>query len=218
MYGKLSFFPFYPKDFCSDPKVEAMTTLQVGAYMLLLCKAWEENPVGTLPCDDTVLARYARMRPKEWLKNKDAVLQAFFQEGGRWHQKRMVAEYAKAQNTHLHKSEAGKKGNEVRWHSDRCAIARASDSNSDSDSSSEKKEVQEKEKPKRKPRPATAQECIDFCLSRGLTHNDGAALWEHWVGNGFTNDRRAMANWQAVASNWKRRGFFFPSLQPQPKR
>ena len=110
--GKLPYFAFYPKDFCFDSKVEAMTTLQVGAYMLLLCKAWHETPSGTLPCDDALLAKYARMKSREWLKNKDAVLQAFcFGEDGRWHQKRMEGEYAKAHSAHLRNSEAGKKGN-----------------------------------------------------------------------------------------------------------
>ena len=40
------YFPFYPDDFASDGKVEAMTTEEVGAYTLLLCKAWREDPPG----------------------------------------------------------------------------------------------------------------------------------------------------------------------------
>jgi uncharacterized protein YdaU (DUF1376 family) len=42
-------FMFYPDDFTSDGKVEAMTTEEVGAYLLLLCKAWREKPRQPFP-------------------------------------------------------------------------------------------------------------------------------------------------------------------------
>lgn len=118
MPGKPPYFPFYAKDFAADSRVEAMTTEQVGAYILLLCKAWNEDPPGSLPKDDTVLARWARLSPERWAEVRAGVLAAF-QCGSddRWHQKRMREEYAKLVRFFRSRSKGGKKGAEVRWHS-----------------------------------------------------------------------------------------------------
>lgn len=67
-------FQFYPDDFVSDGKVEAMTTEEVGAYILLICKAWREKPAATLPNDDRVLARWARLTPERWAECKAAAM------------------------------------------------------------------------------------------------------------------------------------------------
>ena len=91
------YFAFYPTDFANDFNVEAMSTLQVGAYMLLLCKAWQADPPASLPSDDAVLARFARVELAVWLEIKPGVLGAFkLDAGGRWHSKRLRSEYDKA--------------------------------------------------------------------------------------------------------------------------
>ena len=89
-------FLFYPDDFSSDGKVEAMTTEEVGAYILLLCKSWREKPPGSLPSDDPTLARWARLPLDRWLVCRPGVLAAYtFGTDSRWHQKRLRHEYDK---------------------------------------------------------------------------------------------------------------------------
>lgn len=89
-------FLFYPDDFSSDGKVEAMTTEEVGAYILLLCKSWREKPPGSLPSDDPTLARWARLTLDRWLGCRPGVLAAYtFGTDSRWHQKRQRQEYDK---------------------------------------------------------------------------------------------------------------------------
>jgi len=67
-----------------------MTTEQVGAHFLLICKAWFEDPPCTVPDDDVVLARWARLPLARWRKIKAGVLCAYYLgEDGRWHQKRL---------------------------------------------------------------------------------------------------------------------------------
>lgn len=102
------YFAFYPSDFTDDIKVEAMTAEQVGAYILLLCKAWQSDPPATLPADDRVLAKLARVSAETWDRIKAGVLAPFspFSSGGpeevlstpeqRLVQKRLAAEYDKA--------------------------------------------------------------------------------------------------------------------------
>ena len=116
-------FMLYVNDFCSDGIVEAMTTEQVGAYFLLLCKAWSEEPCGSIPDDDRVLARWSRLTPQRWSKCKAAVMLAFKQMAdGRWHQKRMKQEYRNMLAYRSGKSLAGKRGAESRWHSQDSAM------------------------------------------------------------------------------------------------
>lgn len=102
-------FLLYPDDFSSDGKVEAMTTEQVGAYFLLLCKSWREKPPGSIPNDDAVLARWARLTPDRWAECKAGVLAAWtISSDKRWHQKRLRAEYGKLMVIRRERSNAAK--------------------------------------------------------------------------------------------------------------
>jgi hypothetical protein len=69
-----------------------------------------------------------------------------------------------------------------------------------------------------KSRPHSFEELRDFVVGKlQLPINDAAALWEHWKGNGFTNNHKAMKDWRAVASCWERCNIFFPSRRLQKK-
>lgn len=110
------YFAFYPNDFAGDINVEAMSTLQVGAYMLLLCKAWQADPPASLPNDDSQLARFARVEAGVWAEIKSGVMGAFrFGSDGRWHSKRLRLEYDKALQLIKRRKLAGKSGAEARW-------------------------------------------------------------------------------------------------------
>lgn len=89
-----AFFAFYPADFANDIHVEAMSTLQVGAYVLLLCKAWQGDPPASLPDDDQILARFARVDAAVWGEIRAGVLAPFrLGTDGRLHSKRLRLEY-----------------------------------------------------------------------------------------------------------------------------
>jgi uncharacterized protein YdaU (DUF1376 family) len=127
------YFPFYVDDFSADENVEAMNTLEVGSYILLLCKAWKQEPRGTLPADDAVLARWARLIPSDWSAAKPRVLAAFrLGSDGRWHQKRMELEARKLRERNIKRSKAGKEGAAARWQTHAIANADAMRSQCDS--------------------------------------------------------------------------------------
>lgn len=150
---KFPYFPFYPRDFTSDSVVEAMTTEEVGAYTLLLCKAWHERPVGSLPDDQFLLARWSRLSAEDWARIRLMVLRPFaLGEDGRYHQKRMQEEHQKLMSMRRRRVSAGKKGGYATKRSrsnatgnatampqqmDGEAEARAYDSDSGSDSGSQ---------------------------------------------------------------------------------
>lgn len=137
--GRPHYFPLYVADFSNDHIVEAMTTEQVGAYTLLLCKAWMQEPGGSLPDNDEVLARWSRVSLDRWMKIKLGVLIAFKKQGDRWVQKRMTAEYAKAIAKSRSRARAGAVGGIMRAHqrSNCQANATSLPKQSDSDSNSE---------------------------------------------------------------------------------
>lgn len=116
MPARPPYFAFYPEDFAGDELVEAMSTTAVGAYILLLCKAWKSEPVGSLPDDDKVLAKLARVTPKVWEKIKHEVRSVFIVGlDKRLYQKRLVSEHKKAMELIERKSRGGEKGASARW-------------------------------------------------------------------------------------------------------
>jgi uncharacterized protein YdaU (DUF1376 family) len=66
--------------------VELMSGDAVKAYVYLLCRAWHEEPIATLPNDDVKLARMARLSPDEWERLKPEIMPRFSINGnGRLH-------------------------------------------------------------------------------------------------------------------------------------
>jgi uncharacterized protein YdaU (DUF1376 family) len=76
--------PFYVGDYLGD--TEHLSTLQHGAYCLLLFSYWRR---GGLPDDDQQLANITKMPLPDWLAHR-AIMQAFFYDG--WKHKRIEAE------------------------------------------------------------------------------------------------------------------------------
>lgn len=108
--------PLYVSDLLADGKVDAMNTEEFGAYMRLLCRAWHEDPVGSVPDENFVLARWAKMSETRF-KNRRAVILAPFTKGedGRLHQKRMQQEFNAICDSHEKRVEAGRIGAKKRW-------------------------------------------------------------------------------------------------------
>jgi len=97
--------PFYVADYLGD--TEHLSTLQHGAYCLLLFSYWRR---GGLPDDDQQLANIAKMPLEDWLAHK-ATLQALFYDG--WRHKRVDAELCRAVDKIAKRKAAGSKGGQV---------------------------------------------------------------------------------------------------------
>ncbi len=109
------YVPLYVRDFLDDDKVESMNTTEIGAYVLLLLRSWNQEPACSLPADDHLLARYARMELADWSAAKARVLSPFKRRGNRYYQPRLLAEFEKIQRSCENKKKAGKAGANKRW-------------------------------------------------------------------------------------------------------
>jgi uncharacterized protein YdaU (DUF1376 family) len=97
--------PFYIADYLAD--TEHLSTLQHGAYCLLLFSYWRR---GSLPDDDQQLANITRMQLEDWLAHRPT-LKAFFYDG--WKHKRVEAELRRTEDIKAKRLIAGQKGGTV---------------------------------------------------------------------------------------------------------
>lgn len=82
------FMPLYIGDYLQD--TSHLSTLEHGALLLLLMRMWSAG--GTLPNDERMLAKCAKLTPANWAKVRDAILPVFQIDGDQLRQKRLTAE------------------------------------------------------------------------------------------------------------------------------
>lgn len=110
MSSNTKWLPFYVADYLGDTM--HLTTLQHGAYVLLLMHYWRNGP---LPNDDGKLAQIARMDRKAWQTINEVLREFFTVNGdGTLHQKRMDWELRRWGEIADKRREAGKRGAEAK--------------------------------------------------------------------------------------------------------
>ena len=98
--------PIYIGDYLAD--TSHLTTLQHGAYLLLLFHYWK---AGALPDDDQQLSQITKMSVDDWRKNRGTI-QPFFFDG--WRHKRLDRELKRHMEVHAKRLTASEKGVAVR--------------------------------------------------------------------------------------------------------
>ena len=90
--GPLAQFPAFPlwtDAYLGD--TGHLTTLEHGAYFLLLITMWRNK--GSLPDDDAMLCRYARLTKTQWQRIRPIIIEFFNVENGQITQGRLTDEY-----------------------------------------------------------------------------------------------------------------------------
>lgn len=105
--------PLYVGDYLKD--TTRLTTLQHGAYMLLIMDYWSNGPI---PDDDENLAQITRMQLKDWKKIRPIIEKLFKQRNGFWYHKRIDEEIQEAKERTENASQKAKKAAEARWGND----------------------------------------------------------------------------------------------------
>lgn len=115
--------PLYVADYLGD--TGHLSTLEHGAYMLLIMNYWQ---LGELPTSDEDLATIVRLSLKDWLRMRTKIAR-LFQDG--WHHKRIDAEIEAADRKYENLAAAGKRGGDAR--AKRLAIGKQKCSDATSD-------------------------------------------------------------------------------------
>jgi uncharacterized protein YdaU (DUF1376 family) len=97
-----AWMPLYVGDYLRDTR--DLTTLQHGAYLLLIMHYWQHDG---LPRDNARLAAIAGLTLAQWRRNREA-LRAKFGKG--WVHKRIDAELARADRVYMQRRQAGQNG------------------------------------------------------------------------------------------------------------
>ena len=81
-------FQFYPRDFFSSAKVDAMSMTERGVYITLLGRCWLDQG---LPVDMALLAKFARMKPAQFERmwTGGTLRQCFYERGGKFQNERL---------------------------------------------------------------------------------------------------------------------------------
>lgn len=87
--AKFPSMPLFTDSYLADTR--HLSTIQHGAYLLLLMTAWRD-PDCSLPQDDNFLSKMAGMDQRTWQNNKQVILSFFHSENGRFYQKRLSRE------------------------------------------------------------------------------------------------------------------------------
>lgn len=121
-------FQFYVKDFVAGTSM--MSLDELGAYIRLLCLAWDQEPCGTLPDDEEKIRRMASADKEQWSTIRAAVMEKFpasEQFDGRRINKRLREQFDEVEDfvqrtqkgqkkiPTATRSAAGKKGAAARW-------------------------------------------------------------------------------------------------------
>lgn len=86
-----------------------LSTIEHGAYLLLLITAWRTNDCA-LPNDDRQLARYAGLNLQQWNRMKATILPFFTVDGDQIYQKRQRGEREAVKQLRQSRSQAGQRG------------------------------------------------------------------------------------------------------------
>lgn len=118
-------FQFYPQDFISDIRVQAMDNEELGAYIRLLCHDWIEDG---LPDDDLILSRISGAR-ENWDRIKMPLASCFQKIDGKLFNPRLIEERKKQDKFRKEKTSVGKIGAKARWNKKKQEMPEASAGN-----------------------------------------------------------------------------------------
>lgn len=98
-------FPLWTDAYLGD--TTHLTTIEHGAFLLLLFAAWR-TPTYDLPDDDKLLARYCRLTPSQWARIRPTIMGYWKLKDGRWFNGRLLDERDAVRRKVLQRSDAGK--------------------------------------------------------------------------------------------------------------
>jgi len=216
-----AWMPLHITDYLAD--TGHLNAAEHGAYLMLIMHYWQN---GSLPADERLLSRLARMSKSEWDDSRDVLAMLF---GPNWTHKRIDAELAKADEI-IEKRRNAALGRHAKSKDDASAVHVQSTSTDTGvpprtlDQGLEKEEPNGSSKRRGCRLPADFVPDIGFAISLGLTRsqaeNEAIKFMEWWPAQ--PGQKGVKADWGLTWKSWCRKALErlprgSPGRQPQPK-
>jgi uncharacterized protein YdaU (DUF1376 family) len=211
----IPYFNFYASDFMNG--VRGMTSQEVGVYVMLLCRIYEES--GPVECNELILATYCGMRIATFRKSleKLVALGKLYEADGMISNRRAEVEISKRAESLKNNSRAGKASAKKRQQKQRAVATPVerpfnhTDTDTDTDTDTEVLEREAKASPKNGARlspdwflPASwGQWALDEGGSQDLIRSEADKFKDYWIGVAGAKARKA--DWEATWRNWIRK-------------
>ncbi len=210
--SKIPYFPFYPDDYLSSPKVLKMSDAQQGIYVRLLCLSWK-YPNCKLPSDQESLMRLCPR--SRWKNIKYVVQECFMIDGDLTYNLRLMHEHSKA----LAKSEKMKKSANYRWNKEKQdADAMQRQCKGNNNQNQNQNHIKNKDigtKTEKRFVPPLVDEVTKYCIERG-NKIDPQKFLDHYQSNGWKVGKAPMKDWKAAIRTWERNSFEAPERKILP--
>lgn len=194
-----AWFPLYIGDYLAD--TAELSTEEHGAYLLLLMHYWRNGP---LTLDDTRLQNICGLSRHKFSNFKPVFLKKFYEKDGKYFNRRLDREIAKAVEISEKRSEAAK----ARWGASEDASALQLDTQSQSQSHIKKKEpsVPKKKGTRIDPDFTPTQDMLDWAKANAPNinpHEHTERFIDYWKGR--TGQLACKLDWPATWRNWIRK-------------
>jgi uncharacterized protein YdaU (DUF1376 family) len=199
-----AWMPLHITDYLAD--TGHLNAAEHGAYLMLIMHYWQN---GTLPADERLLARLARMTKDEWAESRDVLAMLF---GPNWTHKRIDAELVKADEI-IEKRRAAANGRHQKSKDDASAVHVQSKSTDTGalprtlDQGLAKEEPNGSSKKRGSRLPANFVPDIGFAISIGLSQsqaqNEAVKFCEWWPAQ--AGQKGVKLDWGLTWQTWCRK-------------
>lgn len=105
--GERPWFKLWVNDWLGSTDIDAMGPAGEGAYLRLLCRAWQSDTC-SLPADDDLLSSISRLGKKAWSGKAGQLIKSKFRsEGGRLYNDKLLEEFRLCDKNHADTIRAG---------------------------------------------------------------------------------------------------------------
>lgn len=116
MSREAPWFKLYAARWLGDRNIRHMTPEQRGYTIQLWCEAWESDPAGTLPSDETLLWKLAGAPSRKRFATVSSVVLAQFElRDGRYFFAELIEQHEGLAAVHESRTRAAMKGAQKRW-------------------------------------------------------------------------------------------------------
>lgn len=188
-----------------------LTTLEHGAYLLLLMAAWRSDGC-RLPNDDKRLARYCKMNKAQWNRVKDNVLEFWKEENGFLYQGRLTDELQYVIQVSKKNSENAK----ARWlknnkTTDAIAMPDGCQTDAPTPTPTPTKKTKEKKGVQISQDWALEDKNIEYALEKGFLNGQilelGESFKDYWLADATPKGKKK--DWDAAWRTWVRNAIKF---------